>query len=76
VNLREHVVWSHEPNDENTQTLAFNYMNMGIVKARTSYILELIILDINDNIMVVRGGVAGMNSALAAAKAGYNVIIA
>ena len=30
VNLREHVVWSHEPNDEATQLLAEDYMRLGI----------------------------------------------
>ena len=29
VNLREHVAWSHEPNDEHTQTLAEDYLDHG-----------------------------------------------
>ena len=34
VNLREHVAWSHEPNDEHTQTLAEDYLQMGIVRVQ------------------------------------------
>ena len=33
VNLREHVVWSHSPNDEDTQMLAEDYLRIGIARA-------------------------------------------
>jgi quinone-modifying oxidoreductase subunit QmoB len=33
VNLREHVVWCQEPNNEDTQMLAEDYLRMGIVKS-------------------------------------------
>ena len=36
VNLRELVVWSHPPNDEDTQMLAEDYLRMGIARARTA----------------------------------------
>jgi len=32
VALREYVTYSHEPNDEDTQTMADDYINMGISK--------------------------------------------
>ena len=32
INLREHVVWCHPANDEDTQMLAEDYMRMGITK--------------------------------------------
>ena len=32
MNLREHVVWCHPANDEDTQMLAEDYMRMGITK--------------------------------------------
>src|SRR5262249_47184493 len=34
VNIREQVVWSHEPNTQETQSLAEDYLRMGIVKAQ------------------------------------------
>ena len=30
--LREYVAWAHEPNDEDTQTLAEDYVTMGVAK--------------------------------------------
>lgn len=75
VNLREHVAWTHEPMDKHTQMLALDYMKMGIAKLNVMEPPVPTVLDINDIIMVIGGGVAGMNSALASAKAGYNVIL-
>ena len=75
VNIREHVVWSHKPNEEETDALAKDYLKMGIVKMQNSAIPEPTILDINDTVMVVGGGVTGMNAALSSAKAGYNVVL-
>jgi len=40
VNLREHVVWSHEPNDEDTQMMADDYLRMGIARAKKATIPE------------------------------------
>ena len=34
VNLREHVVWSHKPNDEDTQMLAEDYLRIGITRTK------------------------------------------
>jgi len=76
VNLREAVAWTHEPNDEQTFALALDYMKMGIEKARMVGIPEPMVLDINDTVMVVGGGVTGMNAAIASAKAGYRVVLA
>ncbi|MFP4370076.1 MAG: hydrogenase iron-sulfur subunit [Candidatus Kapaibacterium sp.] len=75
VNIRELVAWTHDPGEE-TDRLALDYVNMGIAKVRVQELPVPTILDINDTIMVVGGGAAGMNSALASAKAGYNVILA
>ncbi len=76
VNLREGVAWSHTPNDIETYNLALDYMKMGLAKVRLSDLPEPMILDVNETIMVVGGGVTGMNSAIASAKAGYNVVLA
>ncbi|MDY6855290.1 MAG: FAD-dependent oxidoreductase [Thermodesulfobacteriota bacterium] len=75
VNLREHVVWCHPPNDEDTQMLAEDYMRMGIVKAKKMEPLEPFSEEIDKTIMVVGGGITGITSALEAAKAGSDVIL-
>jgi quinone-modifying oxidoreductase subunit QmoB len=76
VNLREFVAWTHEPNNEETQSLAEDYLNMGIIKLKKGDLPEPNILqDLSRTILVVGGGVSGMSAALEAAKAGYNVVL-
>lgn len=75
VNIREQVAWTHTPKDEETQSLALDYTKMGIVKAQSVQFPEPLILDISSTILVVGGGITGLNSALSAAKAGYNVVL-
>jgi quinone-modifying oxidoreductase subunit QmoB len=76
VNLREMVVWSHEPDDEDTQMMAEDYMRMGIVRAQKSEIPEPFELEIDKTILVVGGGPTGLSAASEAAKAGYDVVLA
>lgn len=75
VNLREQVAWTKEPNDEETQLLAQDYMRMGMAKINIMENPKPVIFDINETIMVIGGGVSGLNSALASAKAGYSVVL-
>lgn len=76
VNLREQVIWSHPPKDEDTQMLAEDYLRMGLVKARKSEILEPFIAEgISKTVLVVGGGITGVTAALEAARAGSEVIL-
>jgi quinone-modifying oxidoreductase subunit QmoB len=75
VNLREHVIWTHEPNDEDTQMLAEDYLRMGITRAQKAEIPEPHIEETSKDIVIVGGGATGLNTALEAAKAGYQVTI-
>jgi len=76
VNLREHVVWCHEPGNEDTQMLAEDYLRMGIVKAEKSEIPEPFIAEeLVSAILVIGGGKSGMISALEAANSGTEVIL-
>ncbi len=75
VNLREQVVWSHEPNDEDTQMLAEDYLRMGIVRAQKAELPAPFDAEVEDRILVVGGGVAGMSAALGAARAGHDVVL-
>jgi quinone-modifying oxidoreductase, subunit QmoB len=75
VNLREHVVWSHAPKDEDSQMLAEDYLRMGVVKAQKMEPLEPVGNGISKAIMVVGGGITGITAALEAAAADYEVIL-
>jgi quinone-modifying oxidoreductase subunit QmoB len=76
INLREQVVWTHEAGDEDTTMMAEDYMRMGMVKAKAAEIPEPYKLeDTAKSILVVGAGLAGMTSAIEAAKAGYQVIL-
>ncbi len=75
VNLREQVVWSHEPNDEDTQMMAQDYLRMGVTRAAKVSLPEPLDEEIDKTILVVGGGVSGMSAALDAANAGYDVVL-
>jgi quinone-modifying oxidoreductase subunit QmoB len=75
VNLREQVVWSHKPGDEDTQMLAEDYLRMGMVRAEKAELPEPLAESIDKTILVVGGGVAGLSAALNAANAGSKVVL-
>ncbi|RJP55861.1 MAG: FAD-dependent oxidoreductase [Deltaproteobacteria bacterium] len=75
INLREHVVWCHPPNDEDTQMLAEDYMRMGIARAQKMAPLEPFSEEIDKTVLVVGGGITGITSALDAARAGKDVVL-
>ena len=78
VSLREQVVWGlSEADEEDTLMAGEDYMRMGAIKLSkseppTPYQLEG---EVAKAVLVVGGGVAGMNAALAAAKAGSQLIL-
>lgn len=75
VNLREHVVWSHAPQNEDSQMLAEDYLRMGIAKAQRMEQLAPLSDGVSKTILVVGGGIAGITAALEAANAGYEVVL-
>lgn len=75
TNLREHVAWCHEPNDEDTQMLADDYIRMSIAKLQTSGPAVPFEAETSKDILVIGGGITGMTSARAAADAGYKVTL-
>jgi len=76
VNIREFVAWMQEPNTDDTQSLASDYLTMGIIKTQKSDLPEPNILeDLSRTILVIGGGITGMTAALEAAKAGQKVIL-
>jgi len=77
VNIREQVVWSHEPGDEDTQMLAEDNLRMGCVKANDTQLPEPFKAEeeYSKDVLVVGGGLAGLTAALETAKAGYQAIL-
>jgi len=76
VNLREQVVWSHPPQDEDTQMLAEDQLRMGLAKAAEVELPEpFVVEDLSKKILVVGGGLTGIVAAREAAKAGYDVVL-
>lgn len=75
INLREHVIWTHKSNDEDTQMLAEDYLRMGIAKAQKVSPPEPYSEPIDRKILVVGGGITGMTASLEAAAAGYEVCL-
>ncbi|MFC1971801.1 FAD-dependent oxidoreductase [Chloroflexota bacterium] len=73
INLREHVIWAHPANDEDTQMLAEDYLRMGLAKAAKVTLPNPFLEGVEKSLLVVGGGISGMTSALEAAKAGYDV---
>jgi quinone-modifying oxidoreductase subunit QmoB len=60
VNLREHVVWSHEPKTDGTQELAEDYIAMGLIRLQKTLPPEPFIQETSKRILVVGGGLTGL----------------
>ncbi len=75
INLREHVVWSHPANDEDTQMLAEDYLRMGIVKTSKYEDRPPFMEEVDKSILVIGGGMTGLTAAFEAAKAGSQVYL-
>lgn len=75
INLREHVIWSHPANDEDTQMLAEDYMRMGITKTTKYEDRPPFVEPVDKSILVIGGGMTGITAALEAAKGGYQVYL-
>ncbi|HLC30659.1 MAG TPA: FAD-dependent oxidoreductase, partial [Dehalococcoidia bacterium] len=75
VNIREQVVWTKEPNTEETQVLAEDYLRMGITKSQKTELPGRLVEPIEKTVMVVGGGITGMTAALQAARSGADVVL-
>lgn len=75
VNLREGVVWVSEPNNEDTQMLAEDYIKMGVIKTEKWKHPEPYLEELTKTILVIGGGVAGITAARESSLAGYEVIL-
>jgi len=77
VNLREQVVWTHPPGDEDTQMMAEDYLRMSVSKVNDMELPDPFKPEeeLSGDILVVGGGITGLTAALEAAKAGRNVVL-
>jgi quinone-modifying oxidoreductase subunit QmoB len=75
INLREQVVWCQPANDEDTQMMAEDYIRMGMAKVQKVEIPEPHIEEIDRTILVVGGGMTGMNAALEASWTNHKVVL-
>lgn len=73
VNLREHVVWCQPAGHEDTQAMAEDYLRMGIIRVQKTTLPTPYREALDKTLLVVGGGTAGIQAAMDAAKAGYNV---
>ncbi len=75
VNLREQVAWCQEPGAAETQAQAADYLRMGMARAAKRELPVPVETAMERTILVVGGGVTGLNAALEAARVGYPVIL-
>lgn len=75
VSLREQVVKTHAADDEDTQMLAEDMIRMGVVRASKMKLAVCADEPIEQTVLVVGGGVAGLEAATAAAGMGHPVVL-
>ncbi len=75
VALREQVTWTHAARHEDTQALAEDLLRMGIVRAKKMIPAKRIDETIAQTVLVVGGGLAGLQAAQAAAGMGHPVVL-
>lgn len=74
VNIREQDSWVHHERGEATRK-AMDLVRMGVMKVLKNKPLQITTIPITKKALVVGGGIAGMQTALDIAEAGYPVIL-
>ncbi len=75
VSLREQVAWTHPAGHEDTQMLAEDLLRMGIVRASKMQLAKRLADSIDQTVLVVGGGLTGLQAAQAAAALGHPVVL-
>ena len=75
VSLREQAAWSHPPREEDTQLLAEDLLRMGLARLAKTSTTTPLSETIDRTVLVVGGGVAGLEAASAAAGLGHPVVL-
>jgi heterodisulfide reductase subunit A len=75
VNLREHVSWPHTHEPEKATEKAKALVRMGVARATLLEPLEKRKVNVEKNVLVVGGGIAGIQASLDLANAGFKVYL-
>jgi heterodisulfide reductase subunit A len=75
VNLREHVSWPHGEEPEKATGKAKDLVRMGVARARLLEPLERSKVRVEKSVLVVGGGIAGIQASLDLADAGLKVFL-
>ena len=75
VSLREQAAWSHPAGEEDTQLLAEDLLRMGMARLAKMTTTKPLAETIERTVLVVGGGVAGLEAARAAAGTGHPVVL-
>ena len=72
-NIREHCAWPHSDNPAVATEKAKNIVRMGIEKVKKNEPLDPINISIGKNVLIIGGGIAGIQAALDLGDAGFHV---
>ncbi len=75
VNLREHVSWAHSDEPEKATEKAKDLVRMGVARGKLLEPLERVRVHAEKNVLVVGGGIAGIQASLDLADAGFKVYL-
>ncbi len=75
VNIRNQNSWVHQKEPEKATQKAKDQVWMAVARVARNYPLEQLSVDVVRKILVIGGGLAGMNSALALADQGYECVL-
>ena len=75
VNLREHVSWPHTHEPEKATEKANTLVGMGVARARLLQPLERRKVEVEKGVLVLGGGIAGIEASLDLANAGFKVYL-
>ena len=75
IGLREQCTWSHSAGDEDTQMLAEDLIRMGLARLENTKALTPLDEEVDETVLVVGGGRAGLEAARTAAGLGHPVVL-
>jgi len=75
ANIREHCSWPHFDFPEEATEKAKDLVDMAVAKARLDESLKKKMMPIGSNVLVIGGGIAGIQASLDLGDAGFNVCL-
>ncbi|RQD84643.1 hydrogenase iron-sulfur subunit [Methanosalsum natronophilum] len=73
VNIREQCSWVHSDNPQMATQKGYSLIKMGLARLRLLKPLDVDTVQVNKNVLVIGGGVAGIEAALNLAESGFHV---